>query len=152
MSNKIYRSALGKPVDMGSLMTKNEMVRAVGNMSVNARGDNLTSSNTISNPKSDRIARQYNKQIANQIVDVPVNSSSVELDDPNVNDTIDGFDITESATTTEKTADNIATNVNNQAKKKSGLASAIAKAREVEQKKMQTPREESRSKKGVNKI
>jgi hypothetical protein len=36
--------------------------------------------------------------------------------------------------------------------KKGGLASAIAKAREVEQKKLQTPRDESRGKNGVKKI
>ena len=37
-------------------------------------------------------------------------------------------------------------------KKSGGLASAIAKAREVEQKKNETPREKSRGKKGVKKI
>lgn len=38
---KIYRSAQGKPIDMDALRLKNEEVIAVGNMKVNARGDEL---------------------------------------------------------------------------------------------------------------
>jgi hypothetical protein len=41
MSQKIYKSAQGKVVDLGTLMLQNESVRAVGNMGVNARGDVL---------------------------------------------------------------------------------------------------------------
>jgi hypothetical protein len=47
MTNKIYKSAMGKTVDMGSLLLQNENTRAVGNMGVNARGDLLDSSNTV---------------------------------------------------------------------------------------------------------
>ncbi len=36
-----YRTAMGKTVDMAALTAKNEKVRAVGNMSVNARGDTI---------------------------------------------------------------------------------------------------------------
>mgnify|MGYP001178273240 CR=1 FL=1 len=39
--NKIYRTALGKAVDMDKLRLGNEDVIAVGNMKVNARGDEL---------------------------------------------------------------------------------------------------------------
>lgn len=38
---KVYRSAFGKPVDMDRLRLTNEEVIAVGNMRVNARGDEL---------------------------------------------------------------------------------------------------------------
>lgn len=38
---KMYRSALGKPIDMDQLRLNNEDVIAVGNMKVNARGDEL---------------------------------------------------------------------------------------------------------------
>ena len=41
MTQKIYKTANGKTVDMGQLMLRNEQVRAVGNMKVNARGDQL---------------------------------------------------------------------------------------------------------------
>jgi len=43
MTARKYRSAMGKTVDIGALMLQNESVRAVGNMSVNARGDTLNS-------------------------------------------------------------------------------------------------------------
>lgn len=37
----VYRSMQGKEVDMNKLMMVNEMTPAVGNMKVNARGDEL---------------------------------------------------------------------------------------------------------------
>ena len=36
-----HRSAQGKIIDMAALAAKNERVRAVGNMPVNARGDTI---------------------------------------------------------------------------------------------------------------
>lgn len=38
---KIYRTAMGKQLDIESLISKNEKVIAVGNRKVNARGDQL---------------------------------------------------------------------------------------------------------------
>ena len=52
MSVKIYSSARGKTVDMGALRLKNEQVRAVGNMGVNARGDRIDSQGNIIDPKN----------------------------------------------------------------------------------------------------
>jgi hypothetical protein len=37
----VYRTAKGKEVDMGKLIQMNELVPAVGNAKVNARGDKL---------------------------------------------------------------------------------------------------------------
>ena len=45
MTSKIYRSAQGKSIDLGTIMLQNETVRAVGNMKVNARGDKLDNNN-----------------------------------------------------------------------------------------------------------
>jgi hypothetical protein len=39
--SKTYRSALGKQIDMDSLRLANEETIAIGNMKVNARGDEL---------------------------------------------------------------------------------------------------------------
>jgi hypothetical protein len=153
MSNKIYRTALGKQVDMGALLLKNEDVRAVGNMGVNAKGDVLNKKNEIVATKAQQVNQQYRKQIRNQIVDVPVGTAVVVEED-----TIEGFDTplqrTEEFTPeTKKTDKALKTAKSDEPKtKKGGLASAIAKAREVEQKKLKTTREEARSKKGVNKI
>jgi len=63
MTQKIYKSANGKIVDMGALMLKNENVRAVGNMKVNARGDLVDDMNRVIDPKTQQVNRQYNKQI-----------------------------------------------------------------------------------------
>jgi hypothetical protein len=63
MSKKIYKSAMGKTVDMGSLILQNEHVRAVGNMGVNARGDIVDSADRVIDKKSNQIQRQYNRQI-----------------------------------------------------------------------------------------
>jgi len=146
----MYRSAMGKPVDMGALLTKNEKVRAVGNMSVNARGDKLTPTNKINQTKAHEVNRRYRKQIRNQIKDVPVGNPIHNTSDK---PKIEGFDIplkTEQVQDQEAEAKTEVTK--NTTSTKGGLASAIAKAREVEQKKLQTPREKSRSKKGVKKI
>jgi hypothetical protein len=45
--NHIYRTAKGREIDMGKLISQNELVPAVGNMQVNARGDKLAPSANI---------------------------------------------------------------------------------------------------------
>ena len=62
MTSKIYRSSQGKSIDLGIIMLQNEQVRAVGNMSVNARGDLLDDHNRIISTKPEQVQRQYNKQ------------------------------------------------------------------------------------------
>lgn len=63
MTQKIYKTANGKTIDMGALMLKNENVRAVGNMKVNARGDLVDDMNNVIDPKTQQVNRQYNKQV-----------------------------------------------------------------------------------------
>ena len=58
MTKQIYKSAQGKSVDLGTIKLRNEHVRAVGNMNVNARGDVLDSTNQIIDKKSSQIQRQ----------------------------------------------------------------------------------------------
>lgn len=62
MTKKIYKSAMGKTVDMGALLLQNEQVRAVGNMGVNAAGDIVDSNNQIVDRRNRQVQRQYNKQ------------------------------------------------------------------------------------------
>jgi hypothetical protein len=62
MAGKIYKTALGKTVDMGKLSLQNEKVRAVGNMKVNARGDMIDDMNRVISSKTDQVNKQYNKQ------------------------------------------------------------------------------------------
>jgi hypothetical protein len=65
MSKDLYKSANGKMVDMGALRQKNERVRAVGNMRVNARGDQVDDENNIVASRGQQINNQYNKQVQN---------------------------------------------------------------------------------------
>jgi hypothetical protein len=65
MTQKVYKTAQGKTVDMGRLMVQNEKTRAVGNMKVNARGDMVDDLNNIVSTKTQQVNNQYNKQIQN---------------------------------------------------------------------------------------
>jgi hypothetical protein len=62
MTREVYRSANGKPVDMGALRLQNEKTRAVGNMRVNARGDEVNENNQIIRTKAEQVKKQYTKQ------------------------------------------------------------------------------------------
>jgi hypothetical protein len=62
MTKQVYKSANGKTVDMGSLALQNEMVRAVGNMKVNARGDLVDEQNRVISKKTDQVNKSYNQQ------------------------------------------------------------------------------------------
>ena len=64
MTNKIYRTAMGKVVDMGALLLQNENVRAVGNMGVNARGDRVDSHNQVIDSRSSQIQRRNKRTVA----------------------------------------------------------------------------------------
>jgi hypothetical protein len=60
----MYRTAAGKTVDMNALRNKNEHVRAVGNMNVNARGDTIDSNNQVTNDNNRRVNSMYNRTVA----------------------------------------------------------------------------------------
>lgn len=62
MTNKVYKTARGKTVDLGALILQNENIRAVGNMNVNARGDVVDSSDRVIDAKNNQIRRQNERQ------------------------------------------------------------------------------------------
>lgn len=62
MTQKTYRTAQGKTVDMGRLVLQNERVRAVGNMNVNARGDVVDDMNRPISSKTQQVNHQYKNQ------------------------------------------------------------------------------------------
>lgn len=61
MTKSIYRTAQGKSIDMGALRLKNEKVRAVGNMKVNARGDVIDDKGEIIQSRPEQVNRQANR-------------------------------------------------------------------------------------------
>jgi hypothetical protein len=66
MTQKTYRTAQGKTVDMGRLVLQHEHTRAVGNMKVNARGDAVDDMNRPIISKTQQVNRQYNNQTTNK--------------------------------------------------------------------------------------
>jgi hypothetical protein len=64
--SKIYKSAMGKPVDMDMLRLSNEEVIAVGNMRTNARGDQLGKGGKVVKSRSE-IMREYHKLLWQKI-------------------------------------------------------------------------------------
>lgn len=61
---KLYTSMRGKEVDMEKLNLKNETIPAVGNMRVNARGDELGAGGKIVRTKEQILADYYTKAAA----------------------------------------------------------------------------------------
>ncbi len=55
----VYRSMQGKEVDMGKLALQNEMTVAVGNVRVNARGDELGPGGKIIKKREDILKEYY---------------------------------------------------------------------------------------------
>jgi hypothetical protein len=58
MSN-LYKTANGQAVDMNKLRLTNETAQAVGNMHVNARGDEIDSKGNIIKTRNEIVRDQY---------------------------------------------------------------------------------------------
>jgi hypothetical protein len=76
MTSKVYKSAQGRSVDLGTIMLQNEHVRAVGNMNVNARGDKLDSNNQVIDTKPQQIQRQMAR--TTNVSAIPVQTSATK--------------------------------------------------------------------------
>lgn len=59
---KVYRTARGKQVDLDLLISRNELTPAVGNVRVNARGDELGAGGKIIRKREDVLKDYYNAQ------------------------------------------------------------------------------------------
>lgn len=142
MTQRTYRTAQGKVVDLGALQLKNENVRAVGNMPVNARGDQLDSNNRPIDSRNQQVARQYQKQVTN-VQDEPVVSSKqrAALETPRPAAT--PVPTATPAAPVESTENDAGSG---------GLAAAIARARQVKQTAVEPQSQQSRQQSGVKKI
>jgi hypothetical protein len=81
MTNKVYKSAQGKMVDLGTIMLQNEHVRAVVNMKVNARGDKLDSLNQVIETRTERIQR-HNERTSTNVSSAPPQTSAKKTSTP----------------------------------------------------------------------
>ena len=151
MTKKQYRSAMGKTVDMGSLLLQNEGVRAVGNMGVNARGDVINSNNKIIEKKSKQVQR-HNRRSTN-VSNTPVSTGTTALRKAQANElspvaSEDVFlDLPEDNDVVAETVPPVEPSTG-----LGGLAGAIARSRTVQQTLEKTPRQLAQQTPGVRKI
>lgn len=61
VGRKIYKTAKGKNVDLDLLIQRNELTPAVGNVRVNARGDELGPGGQIVRKREDVLSDYYNQ-------------------------------------------------------------------------------------------
>ncbi len=71
----VYRTALGKQIDIDKVRLLNEETPAIGNMRVNARGDLLGRDGQIQQPKDERVANSRPNKTYNPVVDAPIAES-----------------------------------------------------------------------------
>jgi hypothetical protein len=166
MTQKVYKTAMGRAIDLGQLMLENEHVRAVGNMNVNARGDLLDGANRVIDTKPRQLQRQYNKQsVAGS--KLPVTSSSRSAKQATTKSSVEDVAFSSAPLNFEEPApvpvdDPVAivalepvedpTPPNSTPIPRGGLAAAIAKSKVVAQQKEKTPRQLAQSMAGVKKI
>jgi hypothetical protein len=156
MTRKIYKTAMGKDIDMGALVLQHEHVRAIGNMNVNARGDQLDSSNKVTNQKNRQVQRQYQKTFSNVSTD-PVYSGTLSAQSAknstnnsevrdNPLEILDQIEKIEPVVAPEPLPDNTFGPTG-----EGGLAAAIARSRVIKQEKEKTLRERQQEQ-GLRKI
>jgi hypothetical protein len=138
MTRKVYKSAMGKSVDLGALLLQNEQVRAVGNMGVNAAGDVVDSNNKVVDQRNRQVQRQYRRQT--NVGSSPIATSNLtarkQQDMTNSEATVES--VNESQPVNEELKidlDNqqIDNKEQSQSQKSGGLAAAIARNREIKQ-------------------
>ena len=79
----VYKSAMGKSVDMGSIIQKNEKVRAVGNVkNLNARGDTIDAFGKVIKPATDKVSNSYGKTVGNRSANVNRTQNKIQPDTP----------------------------------------------------------------------
>lgn len=148
MTKKVYRTAQGKTVDLGSIILQNETVRAVGNMGVNARGDRVDSQNRPIDSRNQRVQRQYARQTTN-VSDQRKSKGPREparADEP-VQETLAPVVEEPVAVVEPSPQQSIAPAI-----PEGGLAAAIAKARQIKQEPLKSPRQQRQDTPGVQKI
>lgn len=76
-NRKLYRTMQGRMVDIEKLRATNEEVRAVGNMSVNARGDVVGTGGKIVKTK-EQLMKEYYEAPKGRADDTPVKKTRAE--------------------------------------------------------------------------
>jgi rRNA maturation endonuclease Nob1 len=78
---RIYRTMQGKEIDMEQLMARNETMPAVGNVRVNARGDELGPDGKIIKTREAVLAEYYDND-PRTVSDEEISLSQVKINTP----------------------------------------------------------------------
>jgi hypothetical protein len=100
MSKRVYKTANGKVVNIDAILAQNEESIAVGNMKVNARGDELGPGGRIERTRDKVMADYYklNTPIASDFVPTPREATKKDL----IDDWIEPAAITEDVQSPEE--------------------------------------------------
>ena len=82
MTQKTYRTAQGKIVDLGAMMVQNETVRAVGNMKANARGDIIDNHGHVVATRGEQVNRNLNRQTNANSGPIPTSNRASRTPEP----------------------------------------------------------------------
>jgi hypothetical protein len=145
MTRKIYRTAQGKMVDLGRLQLQNENTRAVGNMKVNARGDRLDSLNRPIQSRNEQVDRQYQRQVTQTQERVSTSQKSRAKKQAEIPQPPEDFDDDFEKTVEDRPSSGPAI-------ESGGLAAAIARARQIKQEPLKTPKDLAKQQPGVRKL
>lgn len=158
MTKRTYRTAQGKVIDLGSILLQNENTRAVGNMNVNSRGDLIDGQNRVIDSRNRRTTKQYQRQTLSNVTDETAQTSrssahrqataqaddlDQELDQQPELD-LSNIDLVEEPAPVIAEPRSVLP--------PGGLAEAIAKARQIKQEPLPTPRKAAQNRPGVKKI
>jgi hypothetical protein len=154
MTRKIYKSAMGKTVDLGALLLQNEQVRAVGNMGVNAAGDLIDESNRVIDQRNRQVQRQYKRQT--NVSNTPVVSSNLaarkmQADTAKKNQTKPKESKKTTVIDDALTDSVIPSVVAPESARTGGLAAAIARSKEIKQE-LEKTLQQQKAEQGLKKI
>jgi len=153
MVGKVYKTAKGKLIDIGSLLLSNENTRAVGNMGVNARGDQIDSKNQPISTRNEQVQKHYAKMHTGAVEDHPVYNSAAHASasaDLNVDEEL--FESPEPIEENEEVSVPLVESPKPIEELGGGLASAIAKAKQLKQQVEKTPQQQRKEDAGVTRI
>lgn len=150
---KTYRTSSGKQVDFGALLLANETAPALGNMNVNARGDEIAPDGSITKSR-EQIMREYNEMntMVPQDGAIPEGTNVAQADDDDWQDWEPAVKQEESAPA-KTVAQQVEETTPVETKTPTGgLAAAVAAAKKVEQTVQPAKGTEEQEAEGVRRI
>lgn len=129
MAKQIYKTAQGKPIDLDALRVRNEQSVAVGNMKINARGDELGPGGVVVRTREQVMKEYYNTNAV--YTKERVEQQREDAQQARSTDTVPA-DIPADILEQDAAMDEI-----EQPKMRGALADAVAKSTKVEQKLLQ---------------